>query len=168
MEGIQNRRTPARLHRFKAEGDGPEGEQRRVLGRIIEIVGRCLLLRIPPCLVHIQNEIKETLYLLLIQRELFREALQLLKHLLILPASPVLGDPHASKPLKPAHIQKMQVDVSAPKVTQGHQGTATGLFIIPVDQKGPVLIGPPQQGLQLLTVGLPRKDSRLSRNGNSL
>ena len=97
--GIQNRRTPARLHRFKAEGDGPEGEQRRVLGRIIEIVGRCLLLRIPPCLVHIQNEIKETLYLLLIQRELFREALQLLKHLLILPASPVLGDPHASKPL---------------------------------------------------------------------
>ncbi|MFQ9412265.1 MAG: hypothetical protein ACLR1T_16225 [Evtepia gabavorous] len=86
MEGIQDRRTPARLHRLKAEGDGPEGKQRRVLGGIVEIVGRRLLLGIAPRLVHIQNEIKETLYLLLIQRELFRKALQLLQHLLILPA----------------------------------------------------------------------------------
>src|SRR5699024_10676954 len=37
VEGIQDRRAPARLHRFKAEGDGPEGEQRRVLGGIVEI-----------------------------------------------------------------------------------------------------------------------------------
>ena len=104
MEGIQDRRAPSWLHRFKGEGDGPEGEQRRVLGSIVEIVGRHLLLGIAPRLVHIQDEIKETLYLLLIQRELFRKALQLLQHLLILPASPVLGDPHSSKPLKPAHI----------------------------------------------------------------
>ena len=161
MEGIQDRRAPSRLHRFKAEGDGPEGEQRRVLGRIVEIVCRCLLLGIPPRLVHIQNEIKETLYLLLIQRELFREALQLLQHLLILPASPVLGDPHASKPLKPAHIQKIQVDVPAPKVTQVHQGTDPSISIIPVDQKGPILISPPQQGLQLLTVRLQKRQQAL-------
>ena len=161
MEGIQDRRAPARLHRFKAEGYGPEGEQRRVLGGIIEIVGRCLLLRIPPRLVHIQNEIKETLYLLLIKRELFREALQLLQHLLILPAPPVLGDPHASKPLKPAHIQKMQVDVPAPKVTQIHQGTDPSISIIPVDQEGPVFISPSQQGLQLLTVRLQKRQQAL-------
>ena len=35
-------------------------------------------------LVHIQNEVKEPLDLLLIQRELFREALQLLQHLPVL------------------------------------------------------------------------------------
>ena len=73
VEGIQNRRAPSRLHRFKAEGDGPEGKQRRILGGIIEIVCRRLLLWITPRLIHIQNEIKETLYLLLIKRELFRD-----------------------------------------------------------------------------------------------
>lgn len=50
----------------------------------------------------------------------------------------------------------MQVDVPAPKVTQIHQGTDPSLSIIPVDQKGPVLISPPQQGLQLLTVRLQK------------
>ena len=124
-------------------------------------MGRRLLLGIPPCLVYIQNEIKEALYLLLIQRELFREALQLLQHLLILPAPPVLGDPHAPKPLKPAHIQKMQVDVPAPKVTQIHQGTDPSISIIPVDHKGPVFISPPQQGLQLLTVRLQKRQQAL-------
>ena len=124
-------------------------------------MGRRLLLGIPPCLVHIQNKIKEALYLLLIKRELFRDALQLLQHLLILPASPVLGDPHASKPLKPAHIQKIQVDVPAPKVTQVHQGTDPSLFIVPVDQKGPVLISPPQQRFQLLTVHLQKRQQAL-------
>ena len=122
---------------------------------------RRLLLGIPPRLVHVQNEIKETLYLLLIKRELFRDALQLLQHLLILPDPPVLGDPHASKPLKPAHIQKMQVDVPAPKVTQVHQGADPSISIIPVDQKGPILISPPQQGLQLLTVGLQKRQQAL-------
>ena len=161
MEGIQDRRAPARLHRLKAERDGPEGKQRWILGRIVEIVGRRLLLRIPPRLVHIQNEIKEALYLLLIQRELFREALQLLQHLLILPAPPVLGDPHASKPLKPAHIQKMQIDVPVPKVTQGHQGTDPSISIIPVDQEGPVFISPPQQRIQLLTVHLQKRQQAL-------
>ena len=124
-------------------------------------MGRRLLLRIPPRLVHIKNEIKETLYLLLIQWELLRKALQLLQHLMILPASPVLGDPHASRPLKPAHIQKMQIDVPAPKVSQIHQGTDPGISIIPVDQKGPILISPPQQGLQLLTVHLQKRQQAL-------
>ena len=124
-------------------------------------MGRRLLLGIAPRLVHIQNEIKETLYLLLIKRELFREALQLLQHLLILPAPPVLGDPHAPKPLKPAHIQKMQVDVPAPKVTQIHQGTDPSISIIPVDQEGPVLISPLQQRIQLLTVGFQKRQQAL-------
>ena len=97
--------------------------------------GRRLLLGIPPCLVHIQNEIKETLYLLLIQWELLRKALQLLQHLLILPAPPVLGDPHASKPLKPAHIQKMQVDVRLPRSPRSIKVRTPASLSSPVDQK---------------------------------
>ena len=45
----------------------------------------------------------------------------------------------------------------APKVTQVHQGTDPSISIIPVDQKGPILISPPQQGLQLLTVRLQKR-----------
>ncbi len=49
----------------------------------------------------------------------------------------------------------------APKVTQVHQGADPSISIIPVDQKGPILISPPQQGLQLLTVGLQKRQQAL-------
>ena len=51
----------------------------------------------------VSDELGDFAWNKLYKRELFREALQLLKHLLILPASPVLGDPHASKPLRARH-----------------------------------------------------------------
>ena len=72
----------------------------------------CRILRgkdfIPPMLhrglVHIQNQIKEPLHLLLIERQLLRQTAQLLQHLLVLCTAAVVVDPHSGKPVVPAHI----------------------------------------------------------------
>ena len=88
-----------------------ETKQPRIFRIVVKIAHSCLPLGLPPRAVHIQNQVKETLYLLLVQEKLFRELPQLLQHLLILRTAVVMTDPHSRKTVIPAHIQKFQVDM---------------------------------------------------------
>src|SRR5699024_9670689 len=52
---VQNRRTPPRLHRLKAERNGAEAKQAGIPRTIVKIILSRLLLWVAPCAVHIQN-----------------------------------------------------------------------------------------------------------------
>ena len=68
--GVENRRTPAFFRWLKADRDGTELEQLGIFGFVVIVVARCLRLRIPSCLIHIQDQFEEPLYLILILRQL--------------------------------------------------------------------------------------------------
>lgn len=74
--GVQDRRTPPGFHRLKAEGDRVEWKQPGISGSIKPIVLGCLKLRVASCAVNIQNQVKESLDLLLVQGELLGDTLQ--------------------------------------------------------------------------------------------
>ena len=137
--GVQNRGAPSRLHRLKTKGDGPEGKQLRILGRVIEVLLGRLLLGIPSGPVHIQHQIKKSLDLLLIPGQKLREGLQLLQHLLVLRASPVTKDAHSGEAVVPARIQKLQIDVPALQLPQLHHGVGVGLTVILCNEPAPTL-----------------------------
>ena len=65
---VENRRTPAFFRRLKADRDWAKLEQLRISEYVVIIVVQCLLLRIASGLIHIQNQFKASLNLLLILR----------------------------------------------------------------------------------------------------
>ena len=95
---------------------------------------------------------QESLDLLLIPGQQLRKGLQLLQHLLILRTSPVIEDIHSGEAVIPAHIQKLQIDVPALRLSQLHQGIGAALPTILCDAPAPILCDSLENGFYLSVV----------------
>ena len=70
-----------------------------------------LCLRLPSRAVHIQYQIEKALHLLLVQRKLFRELVQLIQYLRILRTASVVPNKYCCLAVVTVDIEKLKINV---------------------------------------------------------